>query len=97
MSDIEHTIHKPLKSKGVLIYGIHQGENPKLLADFVKQTGVTFPIVANQGFASFSFPPGTGYPYPQDVVIDKNLKVRTIKQSFNQDELKQLVLKLLAE
>jgi len=75
------------------------GEPSDLLADFQKQTGVSFPIVRdpNETLRKFAFPQGVGYPYPRDVVIDKNLVVRDIKNSFNAAEMDKLVSSLLAE
>lgn len=68
------------------------------MADFVEQTGITFPILADQGTLwNLSFPPGVGYPYPRDVIIDKHGVIRSIKNSFSIEEAKALITKLLAE
>lgn len=62
------------------------------------QTGITFPVLFNQGTLSqFDFPPGVGFPYPRDVVIGKDLTVRSIRNSFDPDEMTSLVEQLLAE
>jgi len=90
-------VWKPFKSKDVMVLGVHSGESKKLLNDFVKQTGVTYPIVGQSGWVSFNFPPGTGYPYPKDVVFDKKGVVRSIKSSFSTEEIKALVQKLMNE
>ncbi len=81
------------------MYGIHPGDPPNLVTDFVEQTGVTFPIIADEGSTKneFSFPGGVGYPYPRDVVIGKDLRVRSIKNSFDVAEMDALVQSLLAE
>jgi hypothetical protein len=64
----------------VLVYGLHPNENPAQLADFVEQTGITFPVVPSNGTLNmFAFPPGVQYPYPRDVVIGKDLTVRSLK------------------
>lgn len=99
LPDIEAEIWKKFKNRGVLVYGIHRGENPSLLQDFVEQTGVTYPIVADSGSTlnTLAFPAGVGYPYPRDVVIGKDLTVRSIKNSFNAAEMQTLVENLLAE
>ena len=79
--------------------GIHPGEQPQQLADFVAQTGITFPILqdTNYTLSKFPYPPGVSYPYPRDVVIDKNLTVRAIRNSFNPGEMEALIQQLLAE
>ncbi len=98
MPDIEASIWQKYRDKGVLVYGIHGGDLPDQVLDFIAQTGVTFPIVADaQGsLSSFVFPNGVNYPYPRDVVIGKDLVVRSIRNSFNPDEMSSLVEQLLA-
>lgn len=82
----------------VLVFGIHPGDPPELVKDFIEQTGLTFPVVADEDtLYQFSFPSGVGYPYPRDVVIGKDLRVRSIKNSFNQAEMDTLIQTLLAE
>jgi len=82
----------------VLVYGLHGGEPPKLLNDFKQQTGVTYPILGDGGTTwKFAWPPGTGYPYPRDVVIDKKGVVRSIKTSFSTEQILQEVQALLKE
>ena len=98
MPDIEATIWQELSDQGVLVYGLHPGDDPALLADFVAQTGVTFPIVHSQGTISrFAFPPGVGYPYPRDVVVGKELTIHSIRNSFHPDEMRELVEQLLSQ
>ncbi len=81
------------------MYGLHpSGEDPGLLADFVAQTGISFPVMSGQNTRMrFAYPPGVQYPYPRDVVIGKDLTIRSIKNSFNIDDLDALVQTLLAE
>ena len=98
MPDIDASLWKPYQQQGLLVFGLHRGENPEALQNFVEQTGVSFPVVVDQNstLGDFSFPPGVGYPYPRDVVIDKNLVVRAIRNSFDVDEMTALVQSLLA-
>ncbi len=82
----------------MLVYGIHFGEDPELLADFLAQTGITFPVVVDQNtYSKFAFPPGVGYPYPRDIIIGKDGVVRSIRNSFDPDETTALVQQLLAQ
>ena len=98
-ADLESAIWSKYKNKGVLVYGIHPSENPKDLAAFIKQTGITFPVKADQSYTlgKFAFPAGVSMPYPRDVIIDKKLKVRFIRNSFSVKEVEALVQQLLAE
>ena len=74
------------------------GESAKALADFIKQTGITFPVKSSNGTEGlFAYPSGVGYPYPRDVIIGKDLTVRSIRNSFNVKEVDALVQQLLKE
>ena len=81
------------------MFGIHRGEEAERLADFREQTGVDFPMVFDSEgtLSDFAFPPGVGYPYPKDIVVGKDLTVRSIRASFNVSEMDALVQQLLAE
>ena len=82
----------------MLVYALHPGDDPAQLANFVVQTGITFPVVHSQGtLGQFAFPSGVGYPYPRDIVIGKDMTVRAIRNSFNPGELDTLVQQLIAE
>ncbi len=86
------------QDQGVLVFAIHPGDPPDQIADFIEQTGITFPVLADEGtLYEFSFPNGVGYPYPRDIVIGKDLTVRSIKNSFSVDEMDALIQQLLAE
>ncbi len=88
----------PYLDDDVLVFGIHQGENPNLLLAFQAQTGVTFPLVADQGTQwQLAYPEGVGYPYPRDVIVGKDGTVRSIRNSFDVDEMTSLVEELLLE
>lgn len=98
MPDLEASIWQTYKDQGVLVYGVHFGESAKEIADFIAQTGITFPVLSDQGsFTQLAFPQGVGYPYPRDVIIGKDLTIRSIKNSFNPDDTDALVQQLLAE
>lgn len=97
MSDIEN-IYQKYRDQGLLVYGLHGGESAQLLAGFAEQTGISYPIVAAQGTLNkFSFPPGVGYPFPRDVIVGKDLVVRSIKNSFSADDAETLIKQLLAQ
>ena len=98
MPDIDASIYRPYRDDGVLVYGLHPGDPPAQVADFVEQTGITFPVLRDPGTISrFRFPEGVGYPYPRDVVIGPDLTVLSIRNSFNQDEVLGLVEEHLLE
>lgn len=79
---------------------MHPPQEPgALVDDFREQTGVTFRFVPDETFSlgQFAFPPGVAFPYPRDVVVDRDLTIRSIKNSFDADEMTALVEALLAE
>ena len=98
MPDIEDAIWSDLQGQGVLVFGIHPGDPESLVQDFIEQTGVTYPIVRDQSTRGlYAYPPGTNFPYPRDVVVGKDGTIRSIKNSFNAQEMRTLVEQLLAE
>jgi hypothetical protein len=98
LPDLDANIAQKYADDDVLVIALHPGDDPALLAAFVEQTGITMPVVnANGTLSKFAFPPGVNYPYPRDVVIGKDLRVRSIKNAFSVDEMDALVQQLLAE
>lgn len=86
------------EGKNVLAYGLQPHEPPQLVADFVQQTGITYPVKSSQGtLGLFDFAPGVGYPHHRDIVIGKDLTVPSIKSSFHVTEMDNLIQQLLAE
>ncbi len=82
----------------MLVYGLHQGEPAKLLADFAEQTGITFPLVYSQGtLQRFAFPPGVGYPFPRDVIVGPDLRIVSVKTSFSIEEVEADILSALGK
>jgi hypothetical protein len=99
LPDLDASIWSKYRGKGVLVFGLHPNEPAQQLNDFVKQTGISYPVLAdrNSTLSKFAFPSGVGYPYPRDVIVGKDLTVRAIRNSFNVREVESLVQKLLAE
>lgn len=98
LPDIEASLWQVYRDRGVIVVGIHSGENAAQLAAFVEQTGVTFPIVQDEGTrAQLAFPPGVGFPYPRDVVIGPDMTIRSIRNSYNVAEMDALIAGLIAE
>ena len=74
-------------------------EPAPLVQDFQEQTGITFPLVEDRELSAelFAYPEGTNYPFPRDAVIGPDLRVRSIKNSFDADEMRALIDELIAE
>ena len=100
MPELQSSIADRFADQPVKVFAIYgTGEDASQVAAFVEQTGVTFPVIPDEGstLSQFDFPGGVGYPYPRDVVIGKDLTVRSIRNSFNAEEMTTLVEQLLTE
>lgn len=98
MPDIDRDIYRQYPGSQVLVYGIHPNDPVDLVQDFQEQTQVAFPLVPDQGTRTlYSWPYGVGYPYPRDIVIGKDGTIRSIRNSFNSDEMTALIDELVAE
>ena len=98
MPDIDRDIYRQYPADQVLVIGIHPGDPIDLVQTFQEQTQIAFPLVADQGTRTlFSWPYGVGYPYPRDIVIGKDGTIRSIRNSFNSEEMTALIDALVAE
>ena len=99
LPELEATIHQRYADQGVRVFALHRGESVGQLQAFVEQTGITFPVVEDEPgtLGDLDFAGGVGYPYPRDVVVGKDLTIRSIRNSFNAEEMDALVQRLLAE
>lgn len=98
MPDVDQAIYQQFADQPVLAYGVHSGESPDQLEDFIEQTGITMPLIQDAStLYLFSFDDGVGYPYPRDVVIGKDGTIHSVRNSFNAEEMEALVEALLAE
>lgn len=97
MPDLDTHIWQRLRDRGLLVYGLHGDEQPQALANFVEQTGITFPVIHSQ-YTIIDFDFSTvGYPFPRQVVIDKNRTIRAIRNDLNVVELDAQLSALLDE
>lgn len=100
LPDLEQSVHQTYSPDQVRVVGLHRASDPtELVLDFQVQTGVTFSLLPDERntLGQFAFPPGVDFPYPKDVVVDQNLTIRSIKNSFDADEMQALIDELLAE
>jgi len=97
LPDVE-ALAREFSGQPLLVFAIHSGEPAEQLEDFLEQTGLTLPLVRDEGtLYQFDYPDGTNYPYPRDVIVGKDGTIRSIKNSFNPDEARALVEALLEE
>ncbi len=80
-----------------MVYGLHGGESDELIADFIAQTGITFPVLFGPfSIGAFAFTT-VGYPFPRQVVIGKDRTIRSLRNDLDIPSLTQEVQRLLAE
>ena len=97
MPDLETAIWQRFAGDDVLVYGLYADETPEQVADFVDQTGITFPVLfGNYTLVSFAFPLD-GYPFPRQVLIGRDRTVRALKSDLDIAELTGQIEALLAE
>ena len=100
MPDIESSIWKKYKGKGVEVIGLYSTkEVPTDLAAFIKQNGITFRTVkdVNDTLHKVRFPLGVKAPYPREIIVDKKLTIRAVRSGFKVKEMDSLIQKLLKE
>ena len=68
------------------------------ILDFAATTGVTFPVMRDEAGTYFEYDlTQESAPFPLDVVVDKQGKIRLISERFDPDELQTLIDELIAE
>jgi peroxiredoxin len=80
----------------VVVIGVNGGgllggdDGPRIDA-FIRQTGVTFPVVMDQGQTQLYDQGPAISPYPVDVVIDRDGTIRAIFTEYDADALLEAV------
>ena len=82
--------------EGLTILGIDLLENPSVVAGWVQQMGLSYPIVLADDWDLFhQFPMAGGFPY--NAVIDATGVLRYSRYGLNMDQISELVASLLPE
>jgi hypothetical protein len=78
--------------------GLFGGESNSTVSNFVQQTGVTFPVLLNDStYFEYANPDGSISPYPLDVIIDRDGRIRYLRHDFDGDAMRETIENLLAE
>jgi peroxiredoxin len=81
---------------GVASGGLQGGDTPEILADFIKQTGVTFPVGWDDNDSYLQLRPGGGVsPFPVDVIIDKQGRIQYREPRYDAEAMRAVVEQLL--
>ena len=94
--DLEQQIWQPLRNRGVTVIGVDTGglygkDDATRVRDFIAKTGVSFPVVLDQGQSDyFSASPAIS-PYPYDVVVDRSGVVVSVMSRYDPGALRAAV------
>lgn len=97
---MEREIWNDLGAQGLVIVGLNtgglSGTDSHNIADFIAQTGVTFPIATDDGntFGAWAAGPAIS-PFPLDVVVDRTGVVRYLTREYNAAELRAAIERAL--
>ena len=80
---------------GVNTGGLSGGDDEQVIGAFIEQTGVTFPVVMDEGQTAYYDVGAAISPFPVDVVVDQDGVIRFIKGEYDPDALIAAVTSLL--
>ena len=100
--DLETNIHQQFASDGVVVIGIdagglYGGDTAKLVSQFVKQTGVTFPVGwdDNGSYRRLKLDNGIS-PFPLDVIIDRDGTIAYVAAEYDAQSMRAVIEGLVA-
>ncbi|MEM7159418.1 MAG: hypothetical protein AAF799_41655 [Myxococcota bacterium] len=83
---------------GIAGAGLFGNETSATLAAFVEQTGITFPVLrGDASYFDYANPDGAISPFPLDVIIDREGRIRYLRHEFDGDAMTSEIERLLAE
>ncbi len=83
---------------GVSGNGLFGSESTATVSAFVEQTGVTFPVLlGDTSYFDYANPDGSISPFPLDVIIDREGRIRYLRHEFDGDAMVQEIERLLAQ
>lgn len=100
--DLETNLWRPFRERGLQVVGVNpgglfEGDSAELVARFVAQTGVTFPVGRDLSGSYGVFRGGaTISPFPLDVVVDRGGRIAYVSRQFDPEALRAAVEPLLA-
>jgi len=100
MPIIEEEIWKTNKNKDFILIGIDRDEPLGVVIDFAKKMGITYPLALDPGADIFGLYADKQSGITRNVIIDKNGKITFLTRLYEReefDEMKQAIIKLLAE
>lgn len=103
--DLETKIWQRYRSRGVVVIGMDPGglfggETAGLVRNFIRQTGITFPVAFDHK-GSYRQLRGLGgkslAPFPLDVVVDQQGRIAYVSRKYEAKRLQRVIERLLAD
>lgn len=88
---METALWQPYRGQDVVVLGLNRGESAAAIDRFVRQTGITFPVLQDRdgqvcGAYESDRAPELA-PFPRDVVVDERGRVSYYHKSYRPDAL----------
>ena len=94
MPHLEKDIWKRYKDKNLVLIGIDRDEPLKIVVDFKKEMGITYPIGLDLGAEIFSLYAEKNSGVTRNVVIDKEGKIVFLTRLFKETEYQKMIKKI---
>ncbi|GAB4376171.1 MAG: hypothetical protein Kow0042_22240 [Calditrichia bacterium] len=93
---MEYTFWRSLDTSLVKVFGVSVGENDQIARQFVKNFGLTFPVLRDPNSNVYSSYSVTGIsPFPRDCIIDQGGWVRYLHSEYDPQYMLQTIGELL--
>ena len=99
MPVIESEIWLPHKDKGLAVIGIDRGEPLVIVQEFVKTTGITYPLTLNEDMKIYTQFAAANSGVTRNVIIDQQGKIAFLTRLFDRqefNEMKEVIQELLS-
>jgi peroxiredoxin len=94
MPHIENQIWKPLKNKGLYLFGVDRKEKPEDVLKFARKTKVTYPLIMDEDGKIFELYAAPNAGVTRNVIIDKEGKIVFLTRLFDENEFNEMVKKI---
>ena len=94
MPHLEKDIWKRYKDKNLVLIGIDRDEPLKIVVDFKKEMGITYPVGLDLGAEIFSLYAEKNSGVTRNVVIDREGKIVFLTRLFKEEEYQKMIKKI---
>lgn len=94
MPHLEKDIWKRYKDKNLVLIGIDRDEPLKIVVDFKKEMGITYPVGLDLGAKIFSLYAEKNSGVTRNVVIDREGKIVFLTRLFKEKEYQKMIKKI---